>query len=35
MRTVLISDTHDLHRELVVPHGGVLIHASDITVLSR
>ena len=35
MRIVLISDTHELHRELVVPHGDLLIHAGDITVLSK
>jgi predicted phosphodiesterase len=35
MRIVLISDTHELHRELVVPHGDLLIHAGDFTVLSK
>ena len=35
MRIVLISDTHELHRELTVPPGDVLIHAGDITVMSE
>jgi Icc-related predicted phosphoesterase len=35
MRIVLISDTHELHRELVVPHGDLLIHAGDFTVMSK
>ena len=35
MRIVLISDTHELHRELVVPPGDLLIHAGDFTVLSK
>lgn len=30
-RIVAISDTHGLHRELVLPQGDVLIHAGDIT----
>jgi hypothetical protein len=29
LRIVCISDTHELHRELVVPPGDVLIHAGD------
>lgn len=32
---VLVSDTHELHRELDVPDGEVLIHAGDFTMLSR
>ena len=28
---VLISDTHDLHREVEVPNGDLLIHAGDFT----
>ena len=35
MRIVCISDTHELHRELVVPPGDLLIHAGDITTLSK
>jgi predicted phosphodiesterase len=35
MRIVLISDTHELHRELTVRHCDLLIHAGDITVLSK
>lgn len=35
MRIVLISDTHELHRELAVPRGDLLIHAGDFTVLSK
>ena len=35
MRIVLISDTHELHRELTIPHGDLLIHAGDITVLPK
>ena len=35
MRIVCIADTHELHRELVVPPGDLLIHAGDITVLSK
>jgi Icc-related predicted phosphoesterase len=31
MRLVLISDTHNLHKSLLVPEGDVLIHAGDIT----
>jgi Icc-related predicted phosphoesterase len=31
MRFVCISDTHSLHRQIVVPDGDVLIHAGDIT----
>jgi predicted phosphohydrolase len=32
---VCISDTHELHRELDVPHGDILIHAGDFTMLSK
>ena len=32
---VLISDTHELHREVEVPAGDVLIHAGDFTMDSR
>jgi len=35
MRIVCIADTHELHRELVVPPGDLLIHAGDISVLSK
>lgn len=31
LRIVCISDTHELHRDLVVPPGDVLIHAGDFT----
>lgn len=32
---VLISDTHELHREIEVPPGDILIHAGDFTMNSR
>jgi Icc-related predicted phosphoesterase len=32
---VLISDTHELHREIEVPTGDILIHAGDLTMNSR
>jgi hypothetical protein len=32
---VLLSDTHELHRDVDVPHGDVLIHAGDFSVFSR
>jgi hypothetical protein len=35
MRIVCIADTHELHRELAVPPGDLLIHAGDITVMSK
>ena len=35
MRIVLISDTHELHRELAVPPGDLLIHAGDFTFFSK
>ncbi len=31
VRIVCISDTHELHRELMVPDGDLLIHAGDFT----
>jgi Icc-related predicted phosphoesterase len=31
MRIVLISDTHGLHADLLIPEGDMLIHAGDIT----
>src|SRR3974390_3032336 len=31
VRLVCIADTHELHRELDVPHGDLLIHAGDFT----
>jgi predicted phosphohydrolase len=31
---VCMSDTHELHRELDVPHGDILIHAGDLTMFS-
>ena len=31
LRVVCISDTHELHRELLVPPGDLLIHAGDFT----
>ncbi|MDT8070595.1 MAG: metallophosphatase domain-containing protein [Terriglobia bacterium] len=35
MRIVCMSDTHELHRELVVPNGDMLIHAGDFTFFSK
>jgi len=32
---VCISDTHELHREVDVPNGDILIHAGDFTMFSR
>jgi predicted phosphohydrolase len=32
---VCISDTHELHRELDVPAGDILIHAGDFTMFSK
>jgi Icc-related predicted phosphoesterase len=32
---VMVSDTHELHRELDVPQGDLLIHAGDFTMFSR
>ena len=35
IQLTLISDTHDLHRELEVPDGDILIHAGDFTMFSK
>jgi Icc-related predicted phosphoesterase len=35
LRLVLLSDTHQLHREVEVPDGDILIHAGDFTMFSR
>ena len=35
MRIVCIGDTHELHRELVVPPGDLLVHAGDFTFHSK
>jgi Icc-related predicted phosphoesterase len=35
LRIVCISDTHELHRELIVPRGDMLIHAGDFTFFSK
>jgi len=35
VRVVLISDSHELHRELAVPPGDLLIHAGDFTWFSK
>lgn len=35
LRIVCIADTHELHRELDVPDGDILIHAGDFTMFSR
>jgi Icc-related predicted phosphoesterase len=35
MRLVLLSDTHQLHREVDVPDGDILIHAGDFTLFSE
>ena len=32
---VLLSDTHELHREVEVPPGDILIHAGDFTMNSK
>jgi len=32
---VCISDTHELHREIDVPNGDILIHAGDFTMFSK
>jgi Icc-related predicted phosphoesterase len=34
VRIVCISDTHELHRELDIPPGDILIHAGDFTFMS-
>lgn len=31
MKIIAISDTHGLHRNLILPHGDMLIHAGDFT----
>lgn len=31
LRLVLISDTHEQHRNLTIPDGDVLVHAGDFT----
>jgi Icc-related predicted phosphoesterase len=35
LRLVLLSDTHQLHREVEVPDGDILIHAGDFTMFSQ
>src|ERR1700722_526214 len=35
VRLVLLSDTHQLHREVEVPDGDILIHAGDFTMFSK
>jgi Icc-related predicted phosphoesterase len=35
LTVVTISDTHELHREIDVPHGDLLIHAGDFTMFSK
>jgi predicted phosphohydrolase len=35
LRLVLISDTHELHREVDVPDGDILIHAGAFTMFSK
>ena len=35
LTTVCVSDTHELHRELDVPSGDILIHAGDFTMFSK
>ena len=35
IRIVCISDTHELHRELDIPSGDILIHAGDFTFFSK
>jgi Icc-related predicted phosphoesterase len=35
LRLVLLSDTHQLHREVDVPDGDILIHAGDFTMFSE
>ena len=35
LKLVLLSDTHELHRSLDVPHGDILIHAGDLSMTSR
>lgn len=35
MRIVCISDTHGLHRKLVLPEADILIHAGDFMIHGR
>jgi len=35
MRIVCLSDTHELHRSLIVPPGDLLLHAGDFTFFGR
>jgi predicted phosphohydrolase len=35
LTVVLLSDTHELHREIEVPDGDILIHAGDFTMFSK
>ena len=35
VRIVCISDTHELHRELSVPDGDLLIHSGDFTFFNQ
>jgi predicted phosphohydrolase len=35
MRIVCLSDTHELHGELIVPPGDLLLHAGDFTFFSK
>jgi predicted phosphohydrolase len=35
LRLVLLSDTHQLHREVEIPDGDILIHAGDFTMFSQ
>jgi Icc-related predicted phosphoesterase len=35
LKIVCLSDTHELHRDVRVPEGDLLIHAGDITFFSR
>lgn len=35
LTVVCISDTHELHRELDMPDGDILIHAGDFTIFSK
>jgi hypothetical protein len=32
---ICMSDTHEVHRELDVPYGDILIHAGGLTMFSR
>lgn len=35
LRIVAVSDTHELHRELELPNGDLLIHAGDFTMFGK